>query len=171
MEKRKNWNRDHGRACMLCASVCLKKKHNARNATGSPRQQCIGAISAFVDSIDSHIILRMIRESIKSKSMTVKVDQKLVRVITTMQYKRRSVSHGHGIEFVLFVKCYMFAANSCPLLWPYLSVSVIAILVIQFARENVKGGWRLPFVHKGGAGLFETLVREARGKRMRREGG
>ena len=31
--------------------------------SGSPRQQCIGAISAFVDSIDSHIILRMIRES------------------------------------------------------------------------------------------------------------
>ena len=30
---------------------------------GSPRQQCSGAISAFVDSIDSHIILRMIRES------------------------------------------------------------------------------------------------------------
>ena len=31
--------------------------------SGSPRQQCSGAISAFVDSIDSHIILRMIRES------------------------------------------------------------------------------------------------------------
>ena len=31
--------------------------------SGSPRQQCIGAISAFVDGIDSHIILRMIRES------------------------------------------------------------------------------------------------------------
>ena len=31
--------------------------------SGSPRQQCIGAISAFVDSIDSHIILRMIGES------------------------------------------------------------------------------------------------------------
>ena len=31
--------------------------------SGSPRQQCIGVISAFVDSIDSHIILRMIRES------------------------------------------------------------------------------------------------------------
>ena len=30
---------------------------------GSPRQQCIGAISAFLDSIDSHVILRMIRES------------------------------------------------------------------------------------------------------------
>ena len=31
--------------------------------SGSPRQQCSGAISAFVDSIDSHIILRMIRKS------------------------------------------------------------------------------------------------------------
>ena len=31
--------------------------------SGSPRQQCIGVISAFVDSIDSHIILRMIDES------------------------------------------------------------------------------------------------------------
>ena len=32
--------------------------------SGSPWQQCIGAISAFVDSIDSHIIiLRMIHES------------------------------------------------------------------------------------------------------------
>ena len=31
--------------------------------SGSPRQQCIGAISTFVDSIDSRIILRMIRES------------------------------------------------------------------------------------------------------------
>ena len=31
--------------------------------SGSPRQQCIGAISAFVDGINSHIILRMIRES------------------------------------------------------------------------------------------------------------
>ena len=31
--------------------------------SGSPRQQCIGVISAFVDSIDSQIILRMICES------------------------------------------------------------------------------------------------------------
>ena len=31
--------------------------------SGSPRQQCSEAISAFVDSIDSHIILPMIRES------------------------------------------------------------------------------------------------------------
>ena len=31
--------------------------------SGLQRQQCIGAISAFVDSIDSQIILRMIRES------------------------------------------------------------------------------------------------------------
>ena len=29
----------------------------------SPREQRIGAISGFVNSIDSHIILRMIRES------------------------------------------------------------------------------------------------------------
>ena len=33
------------------------------NKSGSPRQQCIGAISVFVGSIDSHIILRMIRWS------------------------------------------------------------------------------------------------------------
>ena len=31
--------------------------------SGSPKQQCIGGISAFVDSIDSHIIPRMTRES------------------------------------------------------------------------------------------------------------
>ena len=31
--------------------------------SGSPTKQCIGAISAFVDSMDSHIILRMIHES------------------------------------------------------------------------------------------------------------
>ena len=37
--------------------------------SGSQRQQCIGAISAFVDSIDSHIILRMIRESKSTKAM------------------------------------------------------------------------------------------------------
>ena len=38
--------------------------------SGSPRQQCIRAISASVDSIDSHIILRMIRES---KSVSYKI--------------------------------------------------------------------------------------------------
>ena len=31
--------------------------------SGSPGQQCIGALSAFLDSIDSHIILRMICET------------------------------------------------------------------------------------------------------------
>ena len=45
--------------------------------SGSPRQQCCEVISAFVDSIDSHIILRMIRESKmknfkKSKAKTSK---------------------------------------------------------------------------------------------------
>ena len=48
---------------MLCALVCLKKKHNAAGQYGSPRQQYIGAISAIVDSIDSHIILRIIKEN------------------------------------------------------------------------------------------------------------
>ena len=52
---------------MLCASlgvpVCLKEKHNARKAVWFTKATVIGAISAFVDSIDSHIILRMIRES------------------------------------------------------------------------------------------------------------
>ena len=43
--------------------VCLKKKHNARKAVWFTTATMIGAISAFVDSIDSHIILRMIRES------------------------------------------------------------------------------------------------------------
>ena len=54
---------------MLCASpgvpVCLKEKHNARKAVWFTKATVIGVISAFVDSIDSHIILRMIRESIK----------------------------------------------------------------------------------------------------------
>ena len=43
--------------------VCLKKKHNARKAVWFTMATVIGAISAFVDRIDSHIILRMIRES------------------------------------------------------------------------------------------------------------
>ena len=43
--------------------VCLKKKHNARKAVWFTTATVIGAISAFVDSIDSHIILQMIRES------------------------------------------------------------------------------------------------------------
>ena len=34
--------------------------------SGSPRQQCIGVIPAFVDSIDSQIILRIICESKRS---------------------------------------------------------------------------------------------------------
>ena len=51
------------------ADTCMEKskKHNARRQSGSPRQQYIEAISAFVDSIDSHIILRMIRQSKSSK--------------------------------------------------------------------------------------------------------
>ena len=43
--------------------VCLKKKHNARKAVWFTTATVIGASSAFVDSIDSQIILRMIRES------------------------------------------------------------------------------------------------------------
>ena len=43
--------------------VCFKKKHNARKAVWFTTATVIGAISAFVDSIDSHIILRMICES------------------------------------------------------------------------------------------------------------
>ena len=54
--------RDHGRACMLGASR-FGKKHNACKAAWFTMATVIGAISAFVDSIDSHIILRMIPES------------------------------------------------------------------------------------------------------------
>ena len=44
--------------------VFLRKKHNnARKAVWFTKATAIGAISAFVDSKDSHIILRMIRES------------------------------------------------------------------------------------------------------------
>ena len=44
--------------------VFLKKNHNnARKAVWFTKATVIGAISAFVDGIDSHIILRMIRES------------------------------------------------------------------------------------------------------------
>ena len=44
--------------------VFLKKKHNnAHKAVWFTKATVIGAISAFVDSIDSHIILQMIRES------------------------------------------------------------------------------------------------------------
>ena len=43
--------------------VYLKKSIMPARQSGSPRQQCIGVISAFVDSIDSQIILRIIRES------------------------------------------------------------------------------------------------------------
>ena len=44
--------------------VFLKKKHiNARKAVWFTKATVIGAISAFVDGIDSHIILRIIRES------------------------------------------------------------------------------------------------------------
>ena len=43
--------------------VFLKKKHNnARKAVWFTKATVAGAISAFVDSIDSHIILRMIHE-------------------------------------------------------------------------------------------------------------
>ena len=48
-------------ACYVPA--CLKKKHNARKAVWFTKAAVIGAISAFVDGIDSHIILRMILES------------------------------------------------------------------------------------------------------------
>ena len=51
-------------ACyMPVLQVCLKEKHNAHKAVWFTTATVIGAISAFVDSIDSHIILRMIRES------------------------------------------------------------------------------------------------------------
>ena len=59
--------RDHGRACMLGASR-FEKKHNARKAAWFTMATVIGAISAFVDRIDSHIILRMIRESKMTRS-------------------------------------------------------------------------------------------------------
>ena len=59
--------RDHGRACMLGASR-FEKKHNAHKAAWFTTATVIGAISAFVDSIDSHIILRMIRESKMTRS-------------------------------------------------------------------------------------------------------
>ena len=47
---------------MLGASR-FEKKHNARKAAWFTTATVIGAISAFVDRIDSHIILPMIRES------------------------------------------------------------------------------------------------------------
>ena len=49
--------------------VFLKKKHNnARKAVWLTKATVIGAISALVDSIDSHIILWMIRESKMTKT-------------------------------------------------------------------------------------------------------
>ena len=39
-------------ACYVPA--CLEKKHNARKAVWFTKAAVIGAISAFVDSIDSH---------------------------------------------------------------------------------------------------------------------
>ena len=43
--------------------VGLKTSIMPARQSGSPRQQCIGAISAFLDNIDLHIILWMIHES------------------------------------------------------------------------------------------------------------
>ena len=78
--------RDHGRACMLCASprvpVCLKEKHNARKAVWFTTATVIGAISAFVDNIDSHIILRMIRES----KTDIYVQSQLTRLETSRRF-------------------------------------------------------------------------------------
>ena len=54
--------RDRGHACMLGASW-FEKKYYARKEAWFTTATVIGAISAFVDSIDSHIILRMICES------------------------------------------------------------------------------------------------------------
>ena len=53
-------------AVPACCVPCSVQKRNIMPArqSGSPRQQCSGAISAFVDSTDSHIILRIIHESI-----------------------------------------------------------------------------------------------------------
>ena len=48
--------------------------------SGSPRQQYSGAISAFVDSMDSHIILRMIRKSKRVKDAKVEPFQFLKRI-------------------------------------------------------------------------------------------
>ena len=56
--------RDHGHACMLCASF-LKRSIIPARQSGSPEQQCWSNFCIFVDSIDSQIILRMIRESKK----------------------------------------------------------------------------------------------------------
>ena len=54
--------RDH--ACFV--PVFLKKKHNnAHKAVWFTKATLIVAISAFVDSINSHIILQIIRESKK----------------------------------------------------------------------------------------------------------
>ena len=59
-----------GVMCMLCASpgvpVCLRKKHNARKAVWFTKATVHWSnFCIFVDSIDSQIILRMIRESKK----------------------------------------------------------------------------------------------------------
>ena len=54
--------------------------------SGSPRQQCSGAISAFVDSIDSHIILRMIRES---KMMSYVTEQEVKLKMHALQFQQR----------------------------------------------------------------------------------
>ena len=55
--------RDHGRAWMLCASLFKTRLPRARKAVWFTTATVIGAISAFVDRLDSHIILRMICES------------------------------------------------------------------------------------------------------------
>ena len=47
--------------------VCFKKKHNARKAVWFTTATVIGAISAFVDGIDSHIILPTDDPSVKNE--------------------------------------------------------------------------------------------------------
>ena len=55
--------------------VFLKKKYNnAHKAVWFAKATVIGAISAFVDGIDSHIILRMIPEA-KMNNFSAKVEK------------------------------------------------------------------------------------------------
>ena len=70
--------------------LCLKKKHNARKAVWFTTATVIGAISAFVDSIDSHIILRMIRESKISTGVSKKAPDN-VFIIKSQNLKTRGV--------------------------------------------------------------------------------
>ena len=50
-------------ACYVPCSLLKKEYNNVRKGVWFTKATVLGAISAFVDSIDSHIILRMICES------------------------------------------------------------------------------------------------------------